>query len=127
MLALPMSSFAAAKTDVSGNITSGGNKVSGATVSVTCNGHTLSDTSNGGGKYKVMFNNSDCQDSSLVTVVAHKGSQSGSNTGTVNNHKAGIDVVLASVSVPEFGGMTALIAVAVAGGAYYFMKRRVQV
>src|SRR5438309_1121583 len=86
VLAIPASSFAIQPgiTLVAGQVQSGGSNVHGATVTVTCNGHTLTDTTNGAGKYAVKFDSADCPSGSVVTASAVKNDLHGSNTGTAD-------------------------------------------
>lgn len=103
--------------------------VSGATVTVTCNGNTLTATSLPNGEYSVLFPIEQCQYGNEVTVTAVKEDLVGTEDGEVNmtfnlGWNCRIDVGIVNVPlVPEFGivvgAATLLSAVAI-----FFVVRR---
>ena len=129
VLALPMLASAApvtnpARTEVSGNVTENSNIVVGANVSVVCNSNTQTDVSDGDGTYLVSFLAADCPLGSTITVSAVKDSMSGTSTGTANKFTTKLNVAVIDVAVPEIGTVAAISAMAVAGGALVYSRRR---
>ncbi|HTB48988.1 MAG TPA: hypothetical protein VK712_02805 [Verrucomicrobiae bacterium] len=123
---LPVSAFAEGGTsDIAGTVTSKGNPVSGASVSVLCDGHTLTSGTTVAGAYIVQFPGSDCPAGSTATVTATKGGGSGSNSGTVNGLGADINLAIVNVSVvPEFGAVAGAGAALLGGGAFMIVRRK---
>jgi hypothetical protein len=125
ILAIPASSMAAAaQTDISGNVTNGGNPVKGASVTVVCNGHTKHTTTGNKGGYLVVFTKKNCPDGSSATVSASKSSMGGSSSGTVNSETNKLNVAVVNVSVPELGTYAAIAAGLIGGGAFLVIRRR---
>jgi hypothetical protein len=124
---LPVSAFAeGGQSDIAGTVTSKGNPVSGASVSVTCDGHTLTSGTTVAGAYLVQFPASDCPAGDTANVTATKSGASGSNSGTVNALGADINLAIVNVSiVPELGALTG-VGAAVLGGAAFMAVRRKQ-
>ena len=125
---LPVSAFAASvgTSDIAGTVTSGGKDVSGATVSVTCDGNTLTSGTTVAGGYLVSFPSSECPAGATATATASKGGGSGSNSGTVNALGTDINLAIVNVSVvPELGALTG-VGAAVLGGAAFMVVRRKQ-
>ena len=104
--------------------------VSGANVTVTCDGNQLTTVTTGAGAYGVQFIPASlCPDGANATVAASKGSEDGSNSGTVNNavnsDETLLNVAIVNVSlVPELGLLTGIVAVIVAGGSFMVIRRR---
>lgn len=84
---LPSAALAAGsppQTIITGTVTHLGTAVSGATVTVVCNGVSQTDATDSQGGYYVVDTSANWPDGASVTATATKGSLSGSNTGTVN-------------------------------------------
>jgi hypothetical protein len=114
-------------TIVNGQVTENGTPVGGANVTVVCNGHNRTATTNAQGKYVVTYDEVLCPDGKTATVVAQKGGMGGSNTGTVEGTGvAGLNVAIVNVAIPEFGLLTGAAGLAAAGGLFVFMRRRQQ-
>src|ERR1039458_9910651 len=81
---LPVSAFAAdsGTSYIAGTITKGGSPLSGASVSVLCDGNTQTSGTTTAGGYLVSFPASNCPAGDTATVTATKGSSTGSNSGT---------------------------------------------
>src|ERR1700689_3071367 len=126
LVALPASALAASTSAIAGTVTSNGNPVSGASVSVTCNGHTLTSGTTVAGAYLVRFSPAtNCPAGSTAHVTATKGGHSGSKSGTVNNLGADINLAIVNVSnVPEFGMAAGISAAILGGGAFMVVRRR---
>jgi hypothetical protein len=106
---------------------SNSNPVDAANVSVTCNSVTLNGTTNSSGFYFIQFDNGVCTTGMNVTVNASKGSENGSQTGTMlDNGTAGfvkLDVAIVNVPmVPEFGLITGALALLGSAGSFLFAK-----
>jgi len=126
---VPAAAFAsgvpAAKTFIEGTVTHLGAPVSGATVTVVCNGVTQTGVTNGHGGYKFQDSQSNWPDGATVTATATNGSLTGSNTGTVNRRNAQINMAVVDVSaVPEFGAIAGVSALLLGAVAFVFIRRR---
>lgn len=134
---LPVAAFAdAGITIVGGTVcttivncgTPSGVPVSGANVTVKCDGNTQTATTSVNGQYGVEFNPSTlCPDGSKATVSASKGPENGSNSGTVNQEgdlALYVAIVNVAISVPEFGAITGVAALALGAGAFLVIRRR---
>jgi hypothetical protein len=124
---VPATTFAAAgQTDVQGTVTNGGNPVKNAVVSVTCGSTTKKAHTDASGAYLVVFNIKKCPIGSTVTVTASKKHVgTGSNSGPVTSGGTDkLNVAFVSVSLPEFGLVTAGAATLVGGAAFAVVRRR---
>ena len=125
VVALPVSTFAAAATtDVTGTVTSNGHGVKGAKVTVVCDHHAKTDTTDASGAYLVVFKAKDCPAGSHVDVVAKKKKQGGYNSGTATPVDTKLNVAMVNVSLPEFGLIGLTGAAIIGGGAFMVMRRR---
>ena len=125
---LPVSAFAddGGTSTIAGTVSGKGGPVSGASVSVTCDGNTLGSGTTVAGAYIVNFPSSECPAGDTASVTATKGGASGSNSGTVNALGADINLAIIPVSiVPELGALTGAGA-AILGGAAFMVVRRKQ-
>ena len=114
------------RTDVTGVVTDNFVAVAGAEVTVTCNGHNRTDTTDAHGAYLVQFQTGDCPFGSTVKVVAKKGGKTGAASGTVHGITTKLNLAIVNVSIPEYGTI-GLIGAAGAGlGIMAFMRRRQQ-
>jgi hypothetical protein len=124
---LPMAAMAAegGNTIVDGTVTNSGSPVNGANVTVTCNGHTQTATTNSLGAYLVVFSAADCPVAATANVSAAKsGAGSGSNSGPVGpTDSAAINVGIVNVAIPEFGIVAGLLALLGAAGAFVVTRR----
>ena len=130
-IVMPLSASAATAgtSYIAGTVTKNGNPVVGATVTVTCNGHSrTSPPTTVAGDYFVQFGSNDCPAGDVAHVTATKGSTSGSNSGTVNNltsEPTTINLAIVDVSiVPEFGALAGGGAALLAGGAFMIVRRK---
>jgi hypothetical protein len=123
---IPAASFAAStQTDVTGTVTNNGQVVSGASVTVVCNNHSKTTTSDSTGAYLVTFSGKNCPDKSQATVVAHKAGKGGVSNGTVNPYGSlDLNVAIINVALPEFGIVTGIGAAVVGAGAFLVIRRR---
>ncbi|HXH27210.1 MAG TPA: carboxypeptidase-like regulatory domain-containing protein [Candidatus Acidoferrum sp.] len=112
------------ETDVSGVVTNSGGPVAGATVTVKCGAQTSTDTTNASGTYLVTFTPAQCPPGSTVMVMAQKGTQSGSKTGTVIGLTTKLNVGLINVVIPEFGVIASILALGAGLGAVVYSRRR---
>lgn len=126
VVAMPVATFAApAVTDVSGVVTHNGSPVSGASVTVTCNGNSDSNITDGTGTYLVAFAASDCPNGQTATVIATKGPLTGNNSGPVNGITNKLNIAVVDVAVvPEYGIIGLTGAAVIGGGAFMVMRRR---
>lgn len=125
----PVSAFAApvstsVKTQVSGVITNNGKAVKNAKVTVVCNNHAKTTTTNGVGSYAVTFKAGQCNVGSKVTVVATKKGSGGVNTSVVSGGTVKMNVAIVNVALPEFGIITGFAGVAAAAAAFFVIRRR---
>ena len=126
LVALPVATFAAGLTDVSGVISYNGVHVGkGILVTVTCNGNVLHDKTNKSGTYLVQFTKQQCKKNSTVTVSATVNGHTGSNTGKAKKETNKLNLAIVPVNVvPEFGTTAGLLAVIGAGGVFMITRRR---
>ncbi len=122
---------AASKTFVSGSVTGTGNRVSRASVRVTCNGATSTASTGGNGSFRVQFDAAACPSGSTATVTASKDGQSGMATASVTQRNRGINeavanITVTNVAVPELGTVIGMSVAAMGAGAFIFMTRRRQ-
>lgn len=117
-------SAAPPNTAVTGVVTENQTAVAGAAVTVLCNGHTETDTSNAQGAYLVNFGATDCPFGSTVKVTAQKGGKSGVTSGTVHGITTKLNLAIVNVSIPEYGLIGAITAGGVGIGLIAFMRRR---
>lgn len=123
-------------TFVSGTITDATNgnvPVSGADVTVTCNGVEKTTTSDVNGGYSVEYASSECDEGDEVSVSATYDGLSG-NSDSVEwyseNTQVGclqliVNVACADVPlVPEFGAMIGALTVLGALGAFFIVRRK---
>lgn len=126
--ALPVAAFAeGGQSIVAGTVTNSGtgNPVGGASVSVLCDGHTLTSSTTSAGAYVVQFPSADCPNGATAQVTATKGSNSASNSGKVNKLSASVNLAIVNVSVvPEFGIVAGISAAILGGGAFIVMRQR---
>jgi len=113
-------------SNVAGTVSnSSGVPVSGANVSVNCDGYILTQTTSGGGGYQVSFDAGKCPDSSTAVVTATKGNASGTKSGEIYNLTSTINLAIVNVSfVPELGVITGIAAVTLGGGAFLVIRRQ---
>ena len=130
VLAVPLTvsaSVSPTATIVTGTVTDASDTpLAGASVTVSCNSSVQNDITNAAGDYYVEFDPSSfCPDGASATVTATKGSLSGTNSGKVNDVTTRVNLALVNVqAVPEIGTVAAISAMAVAGGALVYSRRR---
>ena len=112
------------QTDVTGVVTENQTSVSGATVTVLCEGNTETDTSDAHGSYLVTFPADDCPFGSTVRVTAQKGGKSGVTSGTVTGITTKLNLAIVNVSIPEYGFIGSLLASSIGIGAIAYVRRR---
>ena len=103
------------------------NPVAGASVTVTCNGHTQTDTSEANGAYSVVFPCYECHYDNAVVVDAVKNPLTGESKGTVSMtyHVLNLDVGIVIVPmVPEFGLIAGLTTVLGALGVFFVVRKK---
>jgi LPXTG-motif cell wall-anchored protein len=124
---LPAASFAnSTLTQVTGKVTYNGKAVSGATVRIVCNTYVKHTTTNKKGVYTSEYPVSRCANGRKATATATKGTETGSGSVKIKNHKGVLNIALCKkvVSVPEFSTILGIIAVLIAGGAFLTIRRR---
>lgn len=117
-------SAAPPQTSVTGVVTESQMAVAGATVSVLCNGHTETDTTNATGAYLVNFPSADCPFGTTVKVTAQKGDKSGVASGTVQGVTTKLNLAIVNVEIPEYGLIGALIAGGMGLGFIAYTRRQ---
>lgn len=115
---------APAESDVTGVVTENQVAVSGATVTVLCNGKTEVDTTDNFGSYLVHFVSADCPFGSTVKVTATKDNKSGVSSGTVQGITTKLNLAIVNVSIPEYGLIGTLLAGGVGIGLIAYMRRQ---
>jgi len=106
------------------------NPVSGATVTVTCNSHTQTASSESDGAYSVSFPCGECNLHDEVSVNAVKNPLTGENEGSVTmvyNLYPGLTLNVGIVNVPmvpEFGLIAGLTTVLGALGVFFVVRRK---
>lgn len=113
------------QTDVTGVVTKNGVPVAGAMVTAKCMGFTEIDaTTDAAGSYLVIFTTAQCPFGSTVNVVAKKGPDSGSASGTAAGITTKLNVAIVNVSIPEMGLIGGVLALGAGVGAIAFTRRR---
>jgi hypothetical protein len=103
------------------------NPVAGASVTVTCNGNTKTDTSGANGAYSVVFSCYECHYNDAVVVDAAKNPLTGESKGTVSMTYPGLNLDVGIVNVPmvpEFGLIAGLTTVLGALGVFFVVRRK---
>jgi hypothetical protein len=107
MAILMLGAMSASTTAIAGKIYNAdySDTIPGANVTVNCNENIQTTMSLSDGAYSVTYDGTVCNQDSLLTVYAVKGSLSGSNTGIIHDNLVeGWNVGIANVSlIPEFG------------------------
>ena len=130
LLPVSMARAAGGQSIIAGNIYYKGttNPVTGASVSVVCDGNTLTSPTTSAGAYEVTFDPTACPAGDTATVTATKGSATGTNSGVVNplaTEPTVINLAIVNVSVvPEFGAITGIAAIALGAGAFLVIRRQ---
>jgi hypothetical protein len=128
LLLIPAASFADnSQTIISGTVTHNGVPVSGANVTVSCDGNVLNDTTNPAGGYVVDYASITlCPDTTTATAIATYGKLSGSDTKPVSQIVVGtLNVAVVPVSlVPELGLITGITATVLSATAFMIVRRR---
>lgn len=119
-------SAAPPQTNVTGVVTENQMAVAGASVTVLCNGHTETDTSNAQGSYLVTYPSADCPFGSTVKVTAKKDNKSGVASGTVQGITTKLNLAIVNVAIPEYGLLGGLIASGAGLGMLMYARRRQQ-
>ena len=112
------------QSDITGVITENQTAVADAKVTVTCNGHTETDTTDAFGSYLVTFQSGDCPFGTTVKVAAQKGTMSGVASGTVQGITTKLNLAIVNVSIPEYGMIGGIIAGGAGVGMIAFARRR---
>lgn len=115
------------KTNIGGTIYNSdySSTISGANVTVTCNGFNKNTLSNANGVYSVEFIASECTVGDSVTVVAVKGSLSGVETESVYDFGLTVNLAIVNVPiVPEFGFVLGLATLLGAVGIFFIVRRQ---
>lgn len=113
-------------TAVTGVVTEAQMAVPGAMVTVLCNGHTETDTTDAHGSYLVTYLSADCPFGSTVKVTAKKGNKTGVASGTVEGKTTKLNLAIVNVSIPEYGLIGAVTAGGAGIGMIAYMRRRQQ-
>ena len=136
LLLLVIASIAtvSAKTIVAGKIYDSpnfetANAVSGADITVTCEGNIETTTSLSDGTYSVSYaETADCPDGSSVYVVAEKDGVSNDGYGDVHDYTAVIpDIYIGIVNIaliPEFGFAIGTLTALCAIGIFFFVRKK---
>jgi len=112
------------ESDITGVITENQMAVAGASVTVLCNGHTLTDTTDAMGSYLVTYPSADCPFGSTVKVTAQKDGKSGVSSGTVQGITTKLNLAIVNVSIPEWGLIGGALAGSVGIGMIAYARRR---
>ena len=114
------------QTDVTGVVTENHVAVAGASVTVVCNSHTRTDTTDAMGSYLVTFPSGECPFGSTVKVTAEKDGRSGVRSGTVRGITTKLNLAIVNVEIPEYGLIGAITAGGAGLGMIGYMRRRQQ-
>lgn len=114
------------QTSITGVVTENQMSVAGASVTVVCNGHTETDTTNAQGAYLVNYLSADCPFGVTVKVTATKDGKSGVKSGTVRGITTKLNLAIVDVEIPEYGIIGALAAGGTGVGMVYYIRRRQQ-
>jgi ribosomal protein S17 len=104
-------------------------KVVGAQVTTVCThdsqNYNKTTTTNGQGKYEVIYPSNQCDDGDSVTVTATKDGATGTDTGIVRERRCLRDIAIINIIlVPEFGLITGAFAALTSAGAFWVMKKK---
>ncbi|KHO53796.1 MAG: hypothetical protein QT05_C0001G0018 [archaeon GW2011_AR13] len=120
-----------AKTIIAGKIYNAdySDTISGADVTILCNGHELTNISRSDGSYNVEYlenGENGCNAGDSLTVSAVKGNLYGSQSGIIHDDALGNNWDLAIVNVPlvpEFGILIGSLTILSAVGIFFFVRR----
>lgn len=113
-------------SEITGVITENNAAVAGAEVTVTCNGHVRTDTSDTWGSYRVSFLKGECDFGATAKVVATKDGKSGVANGMLQGITTKLNLAIVNVSVPEFGTLGLIAAGGMGLGFMAYMRRKQQ-
>jgi hypothetical protein len=99
--------------------------ISGADVTVTCNGEIVTTESLSDGAYSVTYFGTNCIEGSTLTVSAVKGDLYGSKTGDIHSiGSTNWDFAVVNVPlVPEFGLIAGMVTILGALGMFFFVRK----
>jgi hypothetical protein len=130
VLVLAMVSGVSAKTLIAGKIYNAdfSDTISGANVTITCDGNVRTKESSSDGTYSVTYletGEDGCDDGDSLTVSAVKGDLYGSQSGTIHNDAFDTwDLAIVNVPlVPEFGLIAGLTAILGSLGIFFFVRK----
>jgi hypothetical protein len=114
-------------TFVSGVISDGNGPVSGADVTVTCNGNVETATSDANGGYSVQYTGEECPYNSALTVEANGATSSDATWSRTTNQYGCLEVIInvacVDITVPEFGAVVGVLTVLGALGTFLVVRR----
>jgi hypothetical protein len=93
-------------------------------VTVLCNGHTETDTTDSHGSYLAVFVRADCEFGSTVKVTAQKGGKSGVASGTVQGITTKLNLAIVNVSIPEYGTIGTILTGGAGVGLIAYRRRK---
>lgn len=111
-------------SEITGVITENHTAVSGASVTVSCNGKTGSDTTDNSGAYRVSLSKADCDFGATVKVVATKDGKSGVASGVLQGITTKLNLAIVNVSVPELGTLGLIAAGGMGLGFMAYTRHR---
>ena len=100
--------------------------ISGADVTVTCNGEIIETTSLSDGAYSVTYFGTSCVEGADLTVSGVKGDLYGSKTGEIHSvESTNWDFSVVNVPlVPEFGLIAGMVTILGAVGMFFFVRKK---
>lgn len=119
-----VASAASPVTRVTGVINHDGQPVAGAEVTAICGAATETDVTDAEGSYLATFAATDCPLGSVAQIKAKKGEMSGSASGDVQGVSTRLNTAVVNASLPEYGLIGSLVAVAAGAGVIAFSRRR---
>lgn len=114
-------------TRVRGNVydQTAGVPINGLTVSVTCNGITKTDATDGNGLYVIDFTQAECDKYDPVTASATFNSENQNMSVLVSStNTATMDLNFGLIAVPEFGLVTGALSALGSGVAFLGLRKK---
>lgn len=114
-------------TRVRGNVydVANGGGIGGLTVTVNCQGHVQTPTTDANGLYIADYSHEDCPKFlGVSSSVTHNGQTQSDTVYVSHNYRATMDFYFGATSVPEFGAVGSIVSAIGSGLVFLGIKRK---